>query len=291
MTIKEKRIKEIKKELSLFNYEMYKNMFEPKIMYRGERYFLSGKVKNIKSNNNEYTAIVSGTNDYNVLLRFDGNKIDFMSCECEHYKSGNNCKHIYSLIVAIKYPYDYKKICNYCEDLVSRYKLKYDKCNNTYMKKMNIYSDSFKDNVFFSWKNNCDSTVKRLDNLLEKCDSINSKVSLATYIEDCLNYLDDNIEKLNKNIEYEKKEKKVSYSSNVSKTAGFASLFFGLFKGIINGLLSPSPNQLREDEMDKWAKEEAKNGNYEPYVAQFGFIEDNMELYDDEDFNDSEYKG
>lgn len=51
---------------------------------------------------------------------------------------------------------------------------------------------------------------------------------------------------------------------------------FGILSGIIKGLSSKSPQQLREEEIKKMALDEFDKGNPEPYISEYNELEDYM---------------
>jgi thiol-disulfide isomerase/thioredoxin len=75
---------------------------------RGMDYFTHGRVKNIAQFGNKITAIVSGTEDYQVTIRLK--KDDFTAeCTCP-YNWGGYCKHIVATVLALSKNYkDIKK--------------------------------------------------------------------------------------------------------------------------------------------------------------------------------------
>ena len=95
--------KEIISTLGLFDKSIYNNLFENKIIQRGEVYFLENKIQNLKKEEDNYSCIVKGSKDYNVYIKLDGDNIIESNCNCpycvdEHKK----CKHIYALLYKIK---------------------------------------------------------------------------------------------------------------------------------------------------------------------------------------------
>lgn len=79
----------------------YDNLFEKKIIYRGRNYYLEGNVSEVYYNNLECNAVVLGTQDYEVNIKFDKhNNMKEASCTCPYYQENNlYCKHIYATLL------------------------------------------------------------------------------------------------------------------------------------------------------------------------------------------------
>lgn len=77
-------------------------MFEPWILERGRNYLNDGCVENLSQDGNTVTAVVCGTEDYDVEIEMDrGGNIACMSCTCPYAAEGNNCKHMAAVLFAI----------------------------------------------------------------------------------------------------------------------------------------------------------------------------------------------
>lgn len=94
---------DIIRKLDLIRIEDYEEYFESKIKVRGEGIYLYDKVTELSEKNNTYTAIVKGTQDYNVTINLDNKKIESMNCTCPYYLDEHKeCKHIYGTLLKIK---------------------------------------------------------------------------------------------------------------------------------------------------------------------------------------------
>lgn len=72
-------------------------LFSPRTQDKGYDYFLNGAVHDIEYSNNEFKAVVSGSEDYNVRIVFsedDENEIIDMDCTCPYACDGHTCKHM-----------------------------------------------------------------------------------------------------------------------------------------------------------------------------------------------------
>lgn len=70
------------------------------IVQRGEDYYLSGRVKNIKQDGDTYTADVIGTEDYETSVEIVDDELVSCSCNCPY--DGGICKHVAALLFAIE---------------------------------------------------------------------------------------------------------------------------------------------------------------------------------------------
>ena len=77
-------------------------MFAPWILERGSNYWNDGCVENLSQDGNTVTAVVCGTEDYDVEIEMGrGGNIACMSCTCPYAAEGNNCKHMAAVLFAI----------------------------------------------------------------------------------------------------------------------------------------------------------------------------------------------
>ena len=86
-------------DLTLDNFE---TLIEPKILQRGADYFKSGSVMKIqKVADDDFSAWVAGSHDYNVLVKLDGTKVISYICDCP-YDWGDVCKHVAAVLYHFK---------------------------------------------------------------------------------------------------------------------------------------------------------------------------------------------
>lgn len=87
-------------QLTLVNFE---NLIEPKIVERGYDYYKRGRVQKIeKVGENEFTAIAFGSDDYEIYVKIDGERIVESECDCP-YDWGSVCKHEVAVYYQIRY--------------------------------------------------------------------------------------------------------------------------------------------------------------------------------------------
>jgi len=75
--------------------------FEPRILYRGFEYFEQDRVRGMHRRKNIVTAVVSGSQDYDVTLRFKDGELTGMECTCPYASGGRHCKHMAAVCLAL----------------------------------------------------------------------------------------------------------------------------------------------------------------------------------------------
>lgn len=79
----------------------FEKFVPPKIWMRGEDYYETDAVSELEEETSgEWTAIVSGTEDYEVSISMEGNAIVAWECDCPY--DGSVCKHVVATVLAIR---------------------------------------------------------------------------------------------------------------------------------------------------------------------------------------------
>lgn len=87
-------------QLTLTNFE---GLIEPKIVERGYDYYKRGRVAKVeKVGENEFSAVAFGSDDYEIYVKIDGERIVESECDCP-YDWGNICKHEVAVYYQIRY--------------------------------------------------------------------------------------------------------------------------------------------------------------------------------------------
>ena len=82
----------------------WQKMFAPWILNRGRNYWDDGCVERLCQDGGTVTAVVSGTEDYDVEIEMGrGGSIEYMSCTCPYAEEGNNCKHMSRHTLALSF--------------------------------------------------------------------------------------------------------------------------------------------------------------------------------------------
>jgi hypothetical protein len=81
----------------------WKRMFSPRVLERGCDYWSDGLVHLVSRTSSMVTAIVSGSEDYEVEIELgDKGAIAEMYCDCPHACDGNNCKHMAAVLYELE---------------------------------------------------------------------------------------------------------------------------------------------------------------------------------------------
>ena len=84
------------------NLSNFEKQVESKIIARGFDYYQGGAVSEVEMTDADtYTAIVEGSDDYEVEVELSGDDIISSSCECP-YDWGNYCKHEVAVFYHLK---------------------------------------------------------------------------------------------------------------------------------------------------------------------------------------------
>src|SRR5215212_7257276 len=87
-------------QMTLTNFE---GIVEAKIVERGYDYYKRGRVAKVeKVAENEFSAVAFGSEDYEVYVKIDGERIVEYECDCP-YEWGNTCKHVVAVFYQIRY--------------------------------------------------------------------------------------------------------------------------------------------------------------------------------------------
>ena len=86
--------------MTLTNFE---GLVEAKIVERGYDYYKRGRIAQVEQvGDGEFSAIAFGSDDYEVYVRIDGERIVEYECDCP-YDWGNTCKHAVAVFYQIRY--------------------------------------------------------------------------------------------------------------------------------------------------------------------------------------------
>lgn len=80
----------------------WKDLFRLHILERGLDYFSSGAVTSVEQTEDGYQAIVEGTEEYQVEIEIQDNRISEMFCDCPYAEDGNYCKHMAAVLFEIE---------------------------------------------------------------------------------------------------------------------------------------------------------------------------------------------
>lgn len=82
--------------------QSWSELFRPHILARGLNYYEMGAVQNLTKTKKGYSAIVEGSEEYEVEIETDGDEILDMYCTCPYAEDGNACKHMAAVLCEIE---------------------------------------------------------------------------------------------------------------------------------------------------------------------------------------------
>ena len=76
------------------------NIFDDRILARGRDYWKDGAVHDLETDGERITALVDGTEEYEVEIELDDDSIRDLSCTCPYAEDGTPCKHMAAVLYA-----------------------------------------------------------------------------------------------------------------------------------------------------------------------------------------------
>lgn len=80
----------------------WKDLFRTHILERGLNYYEMGAVTLLERTENGYRAVVEGTEDYEVEIELQEDRVYDMFCSCPYAEDGNYCKHMAAVLYEIE---------------------------------------------------------------------------------------------------------------------------------------------------------------------------------------------
>ena len=96
--MKKYNLMEVNENISALLGTKYDNLFEPIIKSKGTKYSRLNKISDVYIAGNRVSAKVLGTKKYDVIIKFNKEKIEEVSCICPYHKKSVYCKHIYAVL-------------------------------------------------------------------------------------------------------------------------------------------------------------------------------------------------
>lgn len=101
--------------------KLWKDLFRTHILERGLNYYEEGYVTSLEKTLAGYTAVVEGTDDYDVEIEIRDDQVYDMTCTCPYAADGNYCKHMAAVLYEIEEGEPDTKIpTNYFEKMQSQ---------------------------------------------------------------------------------------------------------------------------------------------------------------------------
>lgn len=92
----------IRNDWRIKQMKSWKDLFCTHILERGLNYYEEGYVTSLEQNLTGYTAVVVGTENYDVEIEILDNRVYDMTCTCPYAAEGNYCKHMAAVLYEIE---------------------------------------------------------------------------------------------------------------------------------------------------------------------------------------------
>lgn len=293
----EERLKtpiEVKKEkLDIFDKSIYDNEFPVQIRNRGEVYYYEDKIKYFKENNNNYSCVVKGTENYNVKLSIgEDNSVISSSCTCPYFSDkGHNCKHIYALLYKVKCSNNKEKIISEINNQISGIKtmiknatdyLERNKSHFSYsvIEEFNNYSRQYSSQTSY-YEKNCSEKVLE-DILLQHLDSLLSiSLELKQKIKKTLNE-ENSATTVITSMPKQKNENKIGFTDVIAGIAIANELDKHFNREEDEDYDEELETEMDAYDLEDWQKDLVRQGRYNPWNFGEEELEEGDYYYEDD---------
>lgn len=285
---------EVKKEkLDIFDKSIYDNEFPVQIRNRGEVYYYEDKIKYFKENNNNYSCVVKGTENYNVKLSIgEDNSVISSSCTCPYFSDkGHNCKHIYALLYKVKCSNNKEKIISEINNQISGIKtmiknatdyLERNKSHFSYsvIEEFNNYSKQYSSQTSY-YEKNCSEKVLE-DILLQHLDSLLSiSLELKQKIKKTLNE-ENSATTVITSMPKQKNENKIGFTDVIAGIAIANELDKHFNREEDEDYDEELETEMDAYDLEDWQKDLVRQGRYNPWNFGEEELEEGDYYYEDD---------
>lgn len=285
---------EVKKEkLDIFDKSIYDNEFPVQIRNRGEVYYYEDKIKYFKENNNNYSCVVKGTENYNVKLSIgENNSVISSSCTCPYFSDkGHNCKHIYALLYKVKCSNNKEKIISEINNQISGIKtmiknatdyLERNKSHFSYsvIEEFNNYSRQYSSQTSY-YEKNCSEKVLE-DILLQYLDSLLSiSLELKQKIKKTLNE-ENSATTVITSMPKQKNENKIGFTDVIAGIAIANELDKHFNREEDEDYDEELETEMDAYDLEDWQKDLVRQGRYNPWNFGEEELEEGDYYYEDD---------
>ena len=285
---------EVKKEkLDIFDKSIYDNEFPVQIRNRGEVYYYEDKIKYFKENNNNYSCVVKGTENYNVKLSIgENNSVISSSCTCPYFSDkGHNCKHIYALLYKVKCSNNKEKIISEINNQISGIKtmiknatdyLERNKSHFFYsvIEEFNNYSRQYSSQTSY-YEKNCSEKVLE-DILLQHLDSLLSiSLELKQKIKKTLNE-ENSATTVITSMPKQKNENKIGFTDVIAGIAIANELDKHFNREEDEDYDEELETEMDAYDLEDWQKDLVRQGRYNPWNFGEEELEEGDYYYEDD---------
>lgn len=285
---------EVKKEkLDIFDKSIYDSEFPTQIRNRGEVYYYEDKIKYFKENNNNYSCVVKGTENYNVKLSIgEDNRVISSSCTCPYFSDkGHNCKHIYALLYKVKCSNNKEKIISEINNQISGIKtmiknatdyLERNKSHFSYsvIEEFNNYSRQYSSQTSY-YEKNCSEKVLE-DILLQHLDSLLSiSLELKQKIKKTLNE-ENSATTVITSMPKQKNENKIGFTDVIAGIAIANELDKHFNREEDEDYDEELETEMDAYDLEDWQKDLVRQGRYNPWNFGEEELEEGDYYYEDD---------
>lgn len=285
---------EVKKEkLDIFDKSIYDNKFPVQIRNRGEVYYYEDKIKYFKENNNNYSCVVKGTENYNVKLSIgEDNSVISSSCTCPYFSDkGHNCKHIYALLYKVKCSNNKEKIISEINNQISGIKtmiknatdyLERNKSHFSYsvIEEFDNYSRQYNSQTSY-YEKNCSEKVLE-DILLQHLDSLLSiSLELKQKIKKTLNE-ENSATTVITSMPKQKNENKIGFTDVIAGIAIANELDKHFNREEDEDYDEELETEMDAYDLEDWQKDLVRQGRYNPWNFGEEELEEGDYYYEDD---------
>ena len=117
--MKEDKRNEYIEKYNIIDFARYDDLFDILVINKGYKLYKDNAIFDYTYKNNKASCNIK---DYDLSIEFDkDNNIINMNCSCPYYKKGNNCKHLYALLIESKMKDNYEKLNNIINNSLEEY--------------------------------------------------------------------------------------------------------------------------------------------------------------------------
>lgn len=268
--------KEYIKKYDLIDYTKYDSYFDIRVRMKGDNVYKNYDILGYTYENNKASCKMKGTEIYDVSIEFDNkDNIKKTNCTCPYCKKGNNCKHIYALLIKSKLESNFNKLINIRNKVYDEYLNVFNSCYNYFKENVSKYSkDDIEDiNKFLLYYQ--EKRIPRIKTImsyeLNQTGYLNTIIEIQEEKERIVNAFKEIKTNENQIINVLVKLKKRKRHSQTGLT-----LLGALLSGFAGGLVEASSNKKAYNKEMDYAMRELEHGNPEPYVNLTDYIDDKI---------------
>ena len=285
--------KEYIKKYDLIDFTKYYSYFDIRVRMKGDNVYKNYDITDYTYENNKASCKMKGIEVYDVSIEFDNkDNIKKTYCTCLYCKKGNNCKHLYALLIKSKLESNYDKLINIRNKVYEEYLNVFNSCYNYFKDNISKYSKEDIDDINSFLLYFQEKRIPRIKTIMTH--NLNQTGYLMNIIE--IQEEKERIVKSFKEIREHEKQEEYQYDYEEEydqlETESYntinkqkkkrphrhigLTLFGSLLSGLASGLVEASNNKKSYNKEMDYAMKELEKGNPEPYVNLTDYIDDKI---------------